>query len=136
EEPLYRANVFVDATKGTILDEQNLICTADVPGIAGTKYSGTQTITCDQNGSVYRLRETQPGQGIETYKMGNTSSYTNTNFINSTTTWTWNTGHPDQGASDAHWGAEKTYDYYWNLHNRNSINNQGHKLLSYIHYQT
>lgn len=135
EEPLYRANVYVDASSGVILAEHNLICTADVPGSAITKYSGTQTITVDQNGSSFRLRETGRGLGIETYNMGYGSNYSAaTDFTNSTANWT--ITNADQGATDAHWGAQKTYDYYWTQHNRNSINNAGFKLLSYIHYQT
>lgn len=134
EEPLYKANLIVDATTGAILDEQNLICTADVPGSAITKYSGTQSITCNQNGAVYELKETQRGNGIETYNLNYTSTYANTNFTNSSTSWT-ATG-ADQGARDAHWGAEKTYDYYFSQHNRNSIDNNGFKLLSYVHYNT
>lgn len=134
EEPLYRANVFVDAASGKILDEQNLICHADVPATVATKYSGTQTITCDQNGAIYRLREVQRGLGIETYNMANTMTYTATDFTNATTSWT--AVNFDQGARDAHWGAEMTYDYYLSQHNRNSINNNGFKLLSYVHYQT
>ncbi len=134
EEPLYRANVYVEASKGTILDEHNLICTSDVNGSSVTKYSGTQTITVDQNGSTFRLREASRGLGIETYNMGNTSNYGSaTDFTNSTSNWTITTS--DQGAGDAHWGAEKTYDYYWTQHNRNSINNAGFKLVSYVHYQ-
>ena len=42
EKPLYRANVFVDANTGEILDEQNLICTVNAVGTADTKYSGTE----------------------------------------------------------------------------------------------
>ncbi len=134
EQPLYRANVFVNAANGQILDEQNLICTVNTPGTALTKYSGTQTLTIDQNGSTYRLRESQRGLGVETYNMMNTSTYSTTDFTNTSTSWT-NTGF-DQAATDAHWGAEKTYDYYFSQHNRNSINNNGFKLLSYVHYQT
>jgi len=48
----------------------------------------------------------------------------------------WITTGVDQGATDAHWGAEKTYDYYLTQHSRNSINNNGFKLLNYVHYQT
>jgi Zn-dependent metalloprotease len=134
EDPLYRANVFVDAATGKILDEQNLICNADVPATAVTKFSGNQSFTNDQNGSIYRLREVQRGLGVETYNMKNTSTYSSTDFTNTTTSWT--TTGVDQGATDAHWGAEKTYDYYFTQHNRNSINNNGYKLLSYVHYQT
>jgi Zn-dependent metalloprotease len=135
EEPLYRANVLVDAQSGKIIDEQNLICTADVPGTALTKYSGTQTLTIDQqNPSLFRLREVQRGQGVDTYNMKNTTTYSATDFTNTATSWT-NTG-VDQAATDAHWGAEVTYDYFMNVHNRNSIDGNGFKLLSYVHYST
>lgn len=134
EEPLYRANVLVDATTGKILEEQNLICTADVPATALTKYSATQTITCDQQPSLFRLRETGRGQGIDTYNMKNTTTYSATDFTNTSTSWT--TTGVDQAATDAHWGAEVTYDYYMNVHNRNSIDGNGFKLLSYVHYST
>jgi len=135
EEPLYRANVFVDAADGKVLEEQNLICTADVPATATTKYSGSQSFTVDYTGSYYRLRETQRGNGIETYNMHNGSNYlAASDFTNSTSNWT--TTGVDQAATDAHWGAEETYDYYLTQHNRNSINNNGFKLLSYVHYQT
>ncbi|MGZ4098227.1 MAG: M4 family metallopeptidase [Bacteroidia bacterium] len=134
QEPLYRANVFVDASTGKILAEQSLICNIDVPGTAATKYSGTQTLTCDQNGSSYRLRETQRGLGVETYNMNNTTTYTSTDFTNTATTWT--TVNNNQASADAHWGAESTYDFYFNKFNINSIDNAGYKLLSYVHYST
>jgi Zn-dependent metalloprotease len=134
EEPLYRANVYVDAATGKVISEENLLCEINVPGTAITKYSGTQTITCDQTGGVYSLKETQRGLGVETYNMNNTTSYAANNFTNGSASWT-STGF-DQGATDAHWGAETTYDYYLSQHNRNSINNAGFKLLSYVHYST
>lgn len=132
EKPLYRANVFVDANTGEILDEQNLICTATVVGTADTKYSGTVTMSCDNNAGTYRLRETGRGNGIQTYNSNNTSSYPSTDFTNTSSSWT-STGN-DQAATDAHWGAEMTYDYYMQTHGRNSIDNAGYALLSYVHY--
>jgi bacillolysin len=131
--PLYRANVFVDASTGEILDEQNLICTTDAVGTAVTRYSGTVPMTSDNYGtSQYRLRETGRGNGIETYNLKNATTYTNTDFTNTSSAWT-TTGN-DQAATDAHWGAEVTYDYYKKTFNRNSIDNKGFKLLSYVHY--
>jgi Zn-dependent metalloprotease len=135
EEPLYKANVIVDAQTGIVLEEQNLICTVDVPATAVTKYSGTKPMTVDNNApSSYRLREVARGLGVETYNMQNTVTYSATDFTNSTTSW--NAINVDQAARDAHWGAENTYDYYLNAHNRNSIDNAGYKLLSYVHYST
>ena len=134
EAPLYRANIFVDGASGKILGEQSLICNADVSATALTKYSSTQTLTCDQNGAIYRLREVQRGLGIETYNLNNTNVYAANDFTNATTSWT--TVGFNQAATDAHWGAEKTYDFYFQKFNRNSIDNAGYKLLSYLHYNT
>ncbi len=133
EKPLYRAKVYVDATTGNIIKEQNLICTVNATGTAATKYSGSQTITMDNvTSNSYRLRETGRGNGIETYNLNNSMSYANTDFTNTSTNWT-STGY-NQVATDAHWGAEKTYDYYNTSFNRNSLDNNGYKLLSYVHY--
>jgi Zn-dependent metalloprotease len=134
EVPLYRADVFVNASTGKVITENNQICTVNTPGTAATKYSGTQTIVCDFNGSTNTLKETTRGLGVETYSLSNTTTYTNVNFNSASSTWTLSTF--DQGALDAHWGAEKTYDYYWTQHNRNSVNNAGYKLISYVHYST
>lgn len=134
EVPLYRANVFVDASTGEILDEKNQICTADVVGTGVTKFSGTVPMTCDNTSGPYRLRESGRGLGINTYNMNNTSTYSQTDFTNSSTTW--NLAGNNQAAADAHWGAEKTYDYYSQIHNRNSIDGAGYALNSYMHYST
>jgi len=133
EVPLYRANLLIDASTGNCINEQNLICTANIPATANTKYSGVQTITTDNAvAGSYRLRETGRGNGIETYNLNNGTAYINTDFTNNSTTWS-STGS-DQIATDAHWGAEKTYDYFKSTFNRNSIDDNGYPLLSYVHY--
>lgn len=136
EEPLYKANVIVDAQNGKILQEENMICHADVPATANTKYSGVKSFTVDNvAASSYRLRETGRGNGIRTYNLNNGSNYgAATDFTNTSTSWT--TTGVDQAATDAHWGAEMTYDYYMLNHNRNSIDGAGYNLLSYVHYNT
>lgn len=133
EVPLYRADVYVDANNGEILGEHNQICTVNAIGTAVTKFSGTVTMTSDNTGTnAYRLRETGRGNGINTYNMNNGTTYSQTDFTNTSSTWSV-TG-TNQAASDAHWGAEMTYDYYKNIHNRNSIDNAGYALNSYMHY--
>ncbi len=135
EEPLYRANVYVDATTGTILAEQSTLCHFDEVGVANTKYSGTQSITTDNYGQGYRLRESGRGLGIETYNLSNGTNYGSvSDFTNSVNTWT--TTNNDQAATDAHFGAEATYDYFKQQHQRNSLDGNGYKLLSYVHYGT
>lgn len=133
EVPLYRADIYVDANTGEVINEHNLICTVNAVGTAVTKFSGTVTMTSDNSATnTYRLRETGRGNGINTYNMSNSTTYSQTDFTNTSSTWSV-TG-TNQAATDAHWGAEMTYDYYKTIHNRNSIDNNGYALNSYMHY--
>lgn len=134
ELPLYRANVFVDAQTGNILSEENLIHTADVPATANTRFSGVKTMTVDNvSPGLYRLQETGRGLGVETYNLNTSQTFSAAvDYTNTTTSWTTTT--IQQVGTDAHWGAEMVYDYYLTQHSRNSIDNAGHKLISYADY--
>lgn len=87
QKPYGAYDVYVDAANGSIVWKVDKIATNDVTGSAVTLYSGTQTITMDDNGGTYRLRES--GRGIETKNMNNGTNFNNAvDFTNSTTTWT------------------------------------------------
>lgn len=133
-EPLYRANVFVDADNGSVIAEENLIHHIDVPSMATTRFSGTQNFTTDSvSPGLYRLLETGRGLGIETYNLSTGTNYSAAiNYTNTTNSWTTTT--IQQVGTDAHWGAEMVYDYYLSEHNRNSIDNAGFKLISFADY--
>jgi len=135
EVPHGRKEVYVSANSGGIVWEENKIHEIDVVGSANTGYSGTQTITCDDMGNgTFRLRETGRGNGIRTFNNGNTTNYSNTDFTNNTANWSTFSPANDAYATDAHWGAEMTYDYYLNQHGRNSIDGNGFRLDSYVHH--
>lgn len=130
-DPLYRAWVYVDAKTGKVLAEYSRIHESNVPATANTLYNGTRSITADNySGSNHRLRQTASGNGVETYSLNNGTNYSNATDI--TSNGSGFTGDP--AANQAHWGAERTYDYYYTLHNRNSYNNTGGVLKSYVHY--
>lgn len=137
-EPMSRTLVYVDAETGNIVSSENLIHTVNVTGTAMTKYSGTRTIITDSTSPVnFRLRETTRGNGVETWNMKKgTSAGAAVDFTDSNNVWNNINANKDEVATDAHWGAEMVYDYYKITHNRNSINNAGLKLLSYVHYST
>lgn len=128
-EPLSRKFIYVEANSGVVVAEEEQIHGADEQGTANTLYSGSRTITTSKNTSgVYTLNETSRGKGVQTKKYSGSST---TDVTSSTKDW--NVTNDDRYALDAHWGAEMSYDYYKNVHGRNSLDNKGIKLVSLIH---
>ena len=107
---------------------------------AATRYSGTQQIQTLLSGSSYILSDNTRGGGAQTYNMKKGTNYsTAVNFTDVDNNWTaaeFNNTNKDNAALDAHWGAEMTYDYFKNIHLRNSYNNAGAKINSYVHYSS
>jgi len=133
--PMSKQTIYVDAENGNIVWTENEICTADTPAPGLTNYSGLRQIVSDSFGGGYRLREAGRGDGIETYDMQNGTSYgAAIDFVDADNVWDSFVDTLDHFAIDAHWGAEMTYDYFYLKHGRNSIDNAGFKLVSYIHY--
>ncbi len=136
-EPHERWEIYVDAQQGRILFKENKICSVTVNGTGVTRYSGTQTMQTDSTApGNYRLRDYSRGSGVETYDMNNGTSYASAVDFTDTDNF-WNvTTNQDNAAYDAHWGTQKTYDYYLGIHGRNSYNNAGAVLKSYVHYSS
>lgn len=136
-EPLSRTYIYVDAQNGEIIWQVNRMHTTDVEGTAETKYNGIQSITTDSTGTPegYRLRETGRGNGIWTLNLREDENPNFTvDFWDEDNYWNNVNENHDEVATDAHFGAEKTYDYYFETYNRNSIDNNGFKLVSMVHF--
>ena len=135
QTPVSRKLVYVDAANGSILASNDLLLDVDVTGTAVTGYSGTQSISTENVSGTYRLRETGRGLGIQTYNMKKGTNYNRSvDFTDADNNWNNVNINLDQYATDAHWGAEKTYDFYKQNFNRNSIDNAGFTIKSYVHY--
>ncbi|MBP6756161.1 MAG: M4 family metallopeptidase [Bacteroidia bacterium] len=109
--PFLMANVYIDATNGSVLNTVSLVTNcmnttseavnekkpflpinlasskteniilADTPATANTMYSGTQSIVTDSFNGTYRLRDT--GRKIETYNATNATALTTSGFTGS-----------------------------------------------------
>lgn len=136
QEPLSRQEIYVDASSGNVVFVNNLIHTANTTGTAQTAYSGTQTIKVDSVVSnSFLLRQTINGNGVNTYNLLRGTSYANSlDFTDADNNWNNVNALRDQYATDAHWGAESTHEYFLVKFGRNSINNNGFALNSYLHY--
>ncbi|SFH86729.1 M4 family metallopeptidase [Halpernia frigidisoli] len=164
-QPLSRENVFIDANDGSVLmtdsilkheneyyskseaknskpeinKESLLKANLLVNGNAATKYSGTQVISTTLVGSAYTLRDSSRGSGIFTYNLKKGTVLKTTDFTDADNNWTaaeFNNAAFDNAALDAHWGVTNTYDYFKTNFNRNSYDNAGAALKSYVHYSS
>jgi Zn-dependent metalloprotease len=112
-----------------------------VTGSAQTKYSGTKSIETTLVSGTYALKDNTRGGGVNTYNNNNNADLNNLTKNNITDTdnnWT-TAEHSSTGndvALDIHWGVGKTYDYFKTAFNRNSYDNQGAALNSYVHVGT
>lgn len=131
-QPLSRAYYYVDALTGDVLGKKDELFFSDATGTANTAYSGAQTIHSDLNGSSYRLRDYTKGNGVITLH-GETASRGN-DYTSSTANWTL-TG-TNIAALDAHYGVSQTYAFYYANFGRNSYDNAGTALYSYVNDPT
>lgn len=142
-----KANVPPAAALNTTFPANNIITGfTNSTASAATRYTGTRTITTDLvSAGVYRLRETDRTAGannmgslVQTYNCKAIATYTTAvDFTDADNNWTaaeYNNAAKDNAALDAHWGAEKVIDYWWNIHGRRSIDNKGFGIKSYVHY--
>ena len=142
-KPYNEQVIFVDAINGEIIRDIPLFLNGNTPGTAQTKYSGDQSITCDSylNGyRLYEVRNTTPGNNAIVHtrncrndiNIGNAIEFTNTNTYWGTGSWS--AFAQSQAALDAHWAVEKNLDYWKTVHSRNSLNNMGGTVNSYVHF--
>ena len=135
--------VYIDAIDGNLIYKNSLVIN-DIAGTATTYYNGTRNINCyyDSNSGYYLLLELQRGpyyaQEIYTLDANNDSLpteggnvYQTSQYIGSTSTSFTN----DPVANNVHWGAEKSYDFFYNLFGRNSFDGQGTFIYNLVHYK-
>ena len=155
--PTSRTEVYIDAHSGELLYKNPIIKHLSlgdgrenklanqfeqmVATTVPTRYSGNQAIetTFNTGLSKYVLQDITRGNGVVTYNSNKTNTYPSTHF--SDTNNTWNTGNytaahtsKDNAALDAHWGAEKTYDFWKNIFSRNSFDDNNSQIKSYVHF--
>jgi len=135
-KPFKRVAIFVDASTGYIYHTVNILMNADKPTTAQTRYNGIKNITVDSVAPTqYFLRETGRGGGITTKSLQNQGDMAEVNtslavdIIEADTFF-----NEDLTANSAHWASEMTYDYYLQVHGRNSYDNMGAAMFSYVHW--
>jgi Zn-dependent metalloprotease len=146
-----RWRISIDARSGQVVNKVSLVnnCFMEkkkhhqLPygrGLGLTNYYGMQTIPIEtfDNDSSRLVGETENGGKIETYDYANASLWAwifgaNVplhNFYSSTYVYT---DPRHQTAVSVHWAAEKTFEYYFKNHSRNSYDNIGSTIRLLVH---
>jgi Zn-dependent metalloprotease len=141
--------ISIDARKGHVINKVSLVNTCSnekeppLPygtGTGLTNYYGNRTIRVEKfgNGSSRLVGVTENGGAIGTYDFRNASAlawffglnvpvydfYSSNNTYNSAY---------NKPAVSVQWAAEQAYEYYFKKHNRNSFDNKGAAIRSYVH---
>jgi len=134
---------FVDAYTGEVLDSYNQMHGAK-PGDGGTSITGTDTVgtgkgvlgdtksfntLTNSNGSY--LVDRKRGSGIFTYDAKTRTRIPGTLWLDLDNVYN---ASNDAAAVDAHYYAAQTYDYFNDVFNRDSYDNNGAQLVSTVHY--
>ncbi len=136
--PRKAENIYIDVQTGQVVAQENQLHAVDVIGKAYTKYSGLKNITTDSTAPTnFRLRDNSRGNGVYTYNLKKSTNYgTAVDFLDSNNIWNNVNLNKDEVATDCHWGAETTFDYFKSKFNRNSFNNANARINSYVHYSS
>lgn len=119
----------VDAASGKISKKQNILSNAATTG-SGTGLNGqTRSLHITKSGSTYSLVDQTHTGKVSTYDANNT--YDNFTLVKSSTNKF--TKQKQRAAVDAHYFAGQVYDYYLNTFNRDSYDNKGAEIVSYVH---
>jgi Zn-dependent metalloprotease len=127
--------VYIDAQNNKVLKRLNRIYDTDYIGTAHTFYNGIQSITTNKTSvdrDYYLMEEGRSGLRVLDCKSSQFLSYAEKikDFDN-----IWN--DPDNyknSCYDVHYSSEKTYDYFLESHNRNSLDNNGYRITSYVNF--
>ena len=145
-----RWRISIDARSGQVVNKVSLInnCFGEkesppLPygtGTGLTNYYGTQTIRVEkfEDGSSRLQGQTEHGGKIGTYDFGNRPSiilylgipFNPSYFFSSNNTYSSPYQKP---AVSVQWAAEQAYEYYFKKHSRNSFDNKGSEIKSYVH---
>ena len=128
QEPLYRADVYIDAQNGEVIFENHKIHHVDTPATGTSLYNGTVSFTADVSGNTYSLL----ADNVQTYDMNQGTNYNSASSVTSSSSFF----SGNATAVQAHWGAEQTYDYFNLKHGRDSYNGNGAVIRSYVSYSS
>lgn len=127
--PHSRKIIYIDATDGSVLKTVEKIHSCTPTNASGiTNYSGSVDFMACKNNNSYMLKNSSDSD-IQVFD-SNSSHATPLNPIIDVDGY-FNT---DKTATEVYWASIKAKEYFLSTFNRNSINDEGMPMLSWVHY--
>ncbi|HJV22841.1 MAG TPA: M4 family metallopeptidase [Holophagaceae bacterium] len=139
----------IHAHTGAVLERWSTLHTTGASGTGNSQYSGTVSLATNSTGSGYELRDTTRGSGgtfgnnVVT-NLNHATSGNGTIYTDADNTWGDGANYTEGGSTtaangqtaavDAGFGAQRTWDYYGNIHARSGIDGLGTATFSRVHY--
>jgi Zn-dependent metalloprotease len=124
--------VFLMPETAEIIKQHHHKCHLNQTGFALTHYHGGCQINTELHQSLYRLRSTAGGTEISTLNLNHQLNYGSVAEISDDDNYWEHHNHPF--ATDAHYSAEQYFHFLQGTFQRNSIDNAGYPLKSYVNY--
>jgi zinc metalloprotease ZmpA len=125
---------FISAKTGKVLFQYDNLENGAAVGTGSSLYSGSVSLNTNSISSGFEMRDLTRGSAytadMKNKQGGNPTIFTDTDNI-------WGSGSNTNRASagvDAHYGIQKTYDYYNVVHGRQGIANNGVGAYNRVHY--
>lgn len=124
--------VFILPETSEIIEQRHHKCHLNQTGTAVTQYHGSCQINTQLHQNLFRLRKTIGSTEISTLDLNHQLNYTSVTEITDNDNFWEQNNHPY--ATDAHFCAEKYFDFLQNNFQRISIDNAGYPLKSFVNY--
>ncbi len=134
--PHTRQLLLIDAQTGALLHQLELLHHTSVEGTAETYYHGTQQIVCDSIApDSFRLFDATRGHGVWTLDLNESDSVENrVDFWDEDNYWNNVNADFDEVATDAHWSAEMTFDFFHHHLDHTGVDGDSMALVNLVHF--
>ncbi len=130
-QPHNRKIVYIDAQNSTVLTSIDRLhsCT-DTPASGASNYSGTVDFTACQENGTHTLKSHTNGVFQQVFNTNNTSENPEIPFEDVDGFF-----DTDSSAVDVHFATQATCEYFSDKYSRNSLDDNGRPILSWVHYR-
>lgn len=131
-KPFSKHWVYVSANSGQVIKEVDIISHADHPSSGKSKYYGDVKFIANKVGTRYSLKSESPL--MSTYNLNGEMDYDNATLVSHNSD---KFDFEDDDMSEAvtvHYSTQLTVEYFKKYFKRNSIDNKGYELKSYINF--